>query len=1024
MSLSLEKKAIVEEPIGATVKVMAGAGTGKTSVLVDRYLRFVLEEGVSPDALLALTFTKKAAAEMQQRIFGEVVDRGKREVLRALYGAWIMNFHQFAYRVIKENAALFGIDPDVAVASAVDLARLRRRLERRYEMGLIDLPEGYEKDAFPNRLNEDFKDYIAIVDKARDTLWTPPSLLATFNDNDIAAYRRRVEAIIALWGAYEGDLHSRLLLGFPDLIRIVVQEFSRNEELRTHYSKRFVHILVDEFQDTSEGQNELLRLLAGDGFPHVTVVGDEKQSIYRWRDARVENIREFPGTERVLRLNYRSTQGILDLAYHLLIEDDYFKVRAKDIHLEAHRGVSDVPICMFHPEDGSSRSPSEEAKALGAWILALTGHLPANVTVLDYYKERGPKLGFGDIAILLRSLKRSSGLKEYETELKRLRIPYAIVGGVSKLDEEVLELFKSLLRLLVYPEDVRALLSVVEKRPFATPDASIHELLRERARSFDVMETLSEKNLTNVSDADVRTRLSSLREALEDLDHRRSQSDLSAFVTEAMEYTQYFYHLFDAGADFRAVDSISKRVFELVENVTQRNEANLAALLEAVQTLLDRKQFDEEDAPYFPDGRVKIMTIHQAKGLQFPAVAVPGIKQLQGRSDGFHLAKGKGLFLSDKDNMPGRGMKESGVTERLKAEDEQEARCLVYVAVTRTKDHLFLSSPFPNGIEKGNKENFMASVLRAAKANGMRHVEWRTTPEIAVTIPGEEKTETVDLSALIDEWEAGRERIRESQATVGTTPEGLQFVSWRALYAFNRCPLQYYYRHVVGIEDELLTREHATDDDGPFEGSEAVPDGIMPEEFGGFVHRFLYEWFREANGDGETVRPLLENLADRYGLTKAVRDAVVEAAFGLVAAFRERMPWTKEDVHKLEWPVQVRTGALVCHGVIDRVDRTAEGLRIIDYKVGLPREEYQYQVQFYAWLVNRLLGQRPASALVAYLHREPETVAADVSSEVIESVEASVERLADALSSGTYHATPGLVCGSCDFKQICPHAVS
>ncbi len=440
MSLNREQSDVVAQPIGATVKVLAGPGTGKTGVLVDGDLRFVLDAGVSPDTLLALTFTKKAAAEMQRRVFEESVKRGRRDVLRSLHGAWIMNFHQFAYRVIKENAAQFGIDPDIAVASAVDLARLRRRLNRRYQAGGIDgMPVSYEEDVTPNNIDKRIDKDLAVVDQARDLVWTPELLLATRRENDCATYKRRVEAVAALWRAYEGDLRSRLLLDFSDLIRMVVMEFTRNAELRDHYAKRFVHILVDEFQDTSEGQNELLRLLAGDGFPHVTVVGDEKQSIYRWRNARVENIREFPGTEKILTTNYRSTQGILDLAYHVLIEDVYFKARAEDIYLTADRGAGDVPICIFHPE--GERSSSEEAKALGAWILALTGHLPENVPVLDAYKRHAPRLGFGDIAILLRSLKRSSGLPEFEAELERLGIPYAIVAGVSKVEENVLELF-------------------------------------------------------------------------------------------------------------------------------------------------------------------------------------------------------------------------------------------------------------------------------------------------------------------------------------------------------------------------------------------------------------------------------------------------------------------------------------------------------------------------------------------------------------------------------------------------------
>ncbi len=574
--------------------------------------------------------------------------------------------------------------------------------------------------------------------------------------------------------------------------------------------------------------------------------------------------------------------------------------------------------------------------------------------------------------------------------------------------------------MLVYKDDVRAFLTVVEKKPFALPDVVIHELLEKGARSFALSEVLSEDNLGSVSDAEARARLACLRDALEELDHARSHLDLSDFVTEAMEYTQFFYSLFDAGADLRVVDSVSKRVFELVVNATERREANLAALVESLETLLDRKQFDEEDAPYLPEGRVKIMTIHQAKGLQFPAVAAPGIKPPPSGSDGFHLTK-DGLYVSDKENMPGRGTKETGVDERLKAEREQEDRCLLYVAMTRAKDHLFLSSPLPNGVE-GKRETFMASILRAVKDHGIHHVEWRMTPPIDVKVTDETKRAAIDLSILIDEWEAGRERIRESRVAAGSTPGELKFVSWRALHAFSRCPLQYHYRYVVGIEDELAKREDTPDDDRPVErAAGAGPEGMTPEEFGGFVHRFLYEW--SDGGDVKAARVALENLAGRYGLTSAVRDSVVEAAIDLVSALREFMPWAKEEAFKREWPVQVRVGNLVCHGVIDRVDRTAGGLRIIDYKIGLPRDEYLYQVQFYAWMIKHLLGDKPTGAAIAYVHDEPVLAEADVSNGVIDSIGASVERLEEALQLGTYHATPGLVCRSCDFKEICPHAV-
>ena len=435
LTLNKEQKRIIARPGDATTKVLAGAGTGKTRVLVERYLKFVFEDGVAPDNLLALTFTKKAAAEMHGRVFKEVVRRDDKAVLRDLYGAWIMNFHQFAFRVIKENSALFGIDPDVTVASEVDIVRTKRSVQQSFEAGTIDgVPDNYDEDMpAPNRMGRYFERCLKVIDKVRGNLWTPASLRETIRPEDVPAYGRYIDTIIAVWHAYEKDLHNRLLLDFADMIRIVVDEFSKNGRLRAQYAGRFKHVLVDEFQDTNEAQNELLRLLTGDRFPRVTVVGDEKQSIYRWRDARIENLREFAGEELYLTKNYRSTQTILDLAYHVLVEDPYFEARKNAVHLTADRAPNSAPVCLFHPPEGAEPSAAAEAKALGAWVLAMTAQAPA-VEGLDFYVDNPPRLDYDDVAILVRSLKPVSGLPYYEEELKRLKIPYAIVGGVSRLD--------------------------------------------------------------------------------------------------------------------------------------------------------------------------------------------------------------------------------------------------------------------------------------------------------------------------------------------------------------------------------------------------------------------------------------------------------------------------------------------------------------------------------------------------------------------------------------------------------------
>jgi len=1028
VKLNQEQQLAVDLPIDATVKIVAGAGTGKTSVLVERYLKFVFEDGVDPGRLLALTFTKKAAAEMHGRVFERVIERGDKRLVRSLYSAWIMNFHQFAFRVIKENAAAFAIDPDTQIASKVDVVRIRRSLERRFEAGTIDrLPDNYEDDVpVPSKMDKYFDRCRKIVDKARGTLWTHDMLLSTFRRDDLPAYRRYLDTIIAVWHAYESDLHSQLLHDFSDLIRIVVDQFTHNNALRQRYANRFEHILVDEFQDTSEAQNELIRLLSGKDSSRVTVVGDEKQSIYRWREARVENIRRFKGKEMFLQTNYRSTQGILDLAFHVLVEDPYFREQADNIRLQAYRGEGQAPISVFHPKDGSVRSSAEEARALGAWILSITGALDSGSSQFAQLGDTVPRLGFGDIAILMRTLKPSSGLPAHEKELQRLGIPYSVTGGVSALEEQVLELFKNVLRLLIYPRDIVSFLSILEAKPFLIPDKAIHQLLERKGKSFHVVDVLSGRSLEQIEDAQVRCRLGALHTALEDLDGRRARLDLPAFVTEAMELTQFFYQLFAGGADMPSVDTISGRMFELVEYLIGRNEANVAALIEAVETLLSEKQLGEDDAPYMPKDRVAIMTQHQAKGLEFKAVAIPGIKNASRTSDGFYLIKGEGLYLSDGDNW-NRGTKDNAAVSKEKQERIQEERCLLYVAMTRAKDHLFLSSPFANGMEKNKKENLLAAVLRSLHETGIDHREWRDVPQMdARAHPPAKLDRSTELSKWLDQWQGGRDRQAEARVVRKPVSRGLQFVSWRGLHDFGHCPLTYYFRDIAGIQDERAVRssERDLDSDDTEKDAAAFPAGMEPEEYGTFVHRFLCEWLSGDEAAGATSRELVLDLAARFELKSKVRDKAVGLTLELIEKYKTQAPWKEEGVFKLEWPVQARLADVIFHGVIDRVDRDGDGLRIIDYKVGTQREEYLYQIRFYAWILNRVLEEPVTDASIVYLHRQPDIINVDVSVAELDRIESCALRLADAKKHGEYPSAPGMVCRGCSFREMCPDAAS
>jgi ATP-dependent exoDNAse (exonuclease V) beta subunit len=758
----------------------------------------------------------------------------------------------------------------------------------------------------------------------------------------------------------------------------------------------------------------------------VTVVGDDKQSIYRWRDARVQNLREFAGKEHFLRTNHRSTQNILDLAHHFIVGDPYFEKHAEDIRLEAFRGASSVPVCIFHPPDESPKAFELEAKALAAWILSVAGHLGEGVSPFAYYRATKEPVGFGDIAVLMRSLKASSGLPEYERVFRQAGIPYTVSGGGGSLEVRALERLRDLLRLFVYPGDMKALLSVLENKPFSLSDASLKELF-EAADEFDIDAILSDEACGRITDAGARESCAKFRALVHELRVKRLTLDLPAFVSQSLEAGPFFYHLFGEGADDRLVEAVLEILVDIVDRLVERNEANLAAFVEALGVVVDGKALEDGRGSTFPAGRVQIMTVHSAKGLQFAAVAVPGIKRPRSRSDGFHLSKGAGLYLSKKEEW-GRGLSDSDTYEGEETDNEQEERCLLYVAMTRAKDHLFVSSPFPKGIERGKDENLFNAVLGALRENRIPHDEVRDAPEIVPRGDTADRTKDDDresLISLVETWRMERQRL--DAARIDRKPVGdLEFVSWRRLHTFEACPLMYYYRYVAGLEylteGESETVVLDSEEADEFSGDVRLPRDIDRLTYGSFVHRLLFEWMSPGPAREVPREKFVDDLAGRFGMSASQRTAVRETARDTLDAFAVSDFARPDHVEALEVPVEARIDKLVFRGTIDRIDRVNGCYRIIDYKGKMPRDEYAYQLRFYAWILRKAGRSVWDEPVLCYLTHPIVRAVVDASPARLDEIERDALRLESAASEGRFEPTPGLACEACPFGGMCPHA--
>jgi superfamily I DNA/RNA helicase len=1006
----------ITEAIDASTNVVAGAGTGKTKVLAERYLKLVRDDGVPPHRILTLTFTLAAAAEMRHRIHALVAEHIP-EQAADMHGAWIMNFHQFGLRLIRENAPAFGIDPDVGVLTPLEFHRVKRLLRRHFDEGRIS---GIDADFGgspppPTKLESRFDLWFEVAKQCRDHMIDVDDLRAWCREDDTPPYLAIVEAVIGIGRAFEEELRRRNVLDFSDMITIPARHLLSDARLARRYQTRFAHILVDEFQDTSEAQFELLRLLSGGDFARVTVVGDEKQSIYRWRDARVENIREFPGRRRPLGVNYRSQQHILDLAFGLIARDETFADRAEEHRLEANDGPGEHPIVLFHPEADTDHGI--EVKALAAWIRALVGEAAAP----DYPQPSAP-LAYHDVAVLLRRLKGAGVLPYLEEEFARRGIPYAVVGGANAAETRALEAWCGLLDFLVPHGDgseIR-LLHVLEREPFSLPDRALYELFYRDRDEDRPADWLADKRLQVLGDPIAQRRLRTLREVRDVLARRWKEMDFREFVGEALAQSPAYLQLFDEDLSVNAAQDLQREIDTVLDTLEARDEMNLPALLESIRTAIEERRFREEGDLRLPDGRVRVMTQHQAKGLEFPAVAVPGVYVDKTRAERFRVVRDHGLYLSGEDAKEwNRHLEHAPDRSDENRMDRLEERCILYVAVTRAKRFLWVSSPAPEG-RKWNKnapkDSLFTELLDAARDVAPLVVSRAApaTPDRAAIAAGGAAARTEAITGAI----ASRERVRVARSAggVGTSATALHFVTWGALYDFQSCPLRYRFAHLAAPDAGVAM--------GPKpEGPEAIPAAAVPEglaaaTYGVLVHEALRSLAETPEGDDDAR---LAAICERFGVTGSARAATIAAARPLLRAARGAgMHETGADA-RFEAPFEVRGGSVVVHGVFDRVERVEGGWRVRDYKVGASDPAHAFQLACYAWALGRITGEG-VTGEVCYVREEGVHARPAAGPDAIAAVASLVEALEGALSANRFEATPGPACAACSHRDVCRYA--
>ena len=590
--------------------ILAGAGSGKTATMTHR-IAYLIEQGVAPSAILAVTFTNKAAAEMRQRV--QKLIRGRASDM------WIMTFHSMSLRMLREHWQAAGYEKNFVVYDTVDQKALVKTVLKELNIDSKEYPVNY---------------LLSIISKEKEADFGPEEYIQREGENF------RSKAIYNVYKAYQKGLKQNNAMDFDDLLRNALHLLRDNPDILEDYRERFRYIMVDEYQDTNHIQYRMIKLLAGK-YKNICVVGDDDQCIYQWRGADIRNIldfeKDFPNA-RVIKLeqNYRSCGNILTAA-HSVIRNNRGR-KAKKLWTDQDPGHKIVYARLDNDK--------EEARYVAREIELL----------------KGPGVSYDYFAVLYRTNAQS---RLFEDALRKSRIPYQILSGFNFYERKETKDMISYMRLIVNPKDDMAFARVINE-PKRGVGAKTIEKLRTLAsvRGESMLETVSDPEVADGLSAKSREAVKQMTQVIDLCRRERENLRISDIYDSLLIKTGYMKALEDENtieAEGRIENLLDFKSFIYDFEKEKQDAGEPATLEEFLEKVATDGDADKYDAG---SGKVTLMTLHSAKGLEFPVVFMPGMED--------------GLF-------PGH--------RAMDSEDGlEEERRLCYVGITRAKERLFMTS--------------------------------------------------------------------------------------------------------------------------------------------------------------------------------------------------------------------------------------------------------------------------------------------------------------------------------------------
>ena len=585
--------------------VIAGAGSGKTKVLTHKIAYLIKEKGVKPWNILAITFTNKAANEMKERIVGLVGD--------VAGDIWMGTFHSICVRILRRFIDRIGFETSFIIFDTTDQRTLVKNCLR--DLNIDD-----------KLFNE--RAVIAEISNAKNEMLTPEMYRARTNGEF------RKEKIADIYVLYQKRLKENNAIDFDDIINYTIEILQDNEDIREYYCDKFKYVLVDEYQDTNKSQFTLVTILASK-YKNITVVGDNDQGIYSFRGADISNIlnfeKDFPGTKIIkLEQNYRCTGNILKAA-NSVISNNEVKYK-KELWTQNEEG--NLPK-VYQAED-----EYDEAR----YIVEQIEHLKRE----EYYK-------YNDFAVLYRMNTQSRAIEDI---LRRENIPYKIIGGLKFYERKEIKDIIAYLRLIQNTNDNLSLRRIINEPKRGIGKTSLDKIEAISNDTgipmYEIIKRADEFGLNRVF---INSR--EFINVIEELKAKKDDMNISDLIKETLRKSGYIKALENENtieAENR-IENLDEFLTVAIEFEEEEAENGLSQFLEGITLSSDIDDLDE-DADY-----VTLMTLHSAKGLEFPVVFLVGMEE--------------GIFPGYK-----------SISEPKELEEE---RRLCYVGITRAKEHLFLT---------------------------------------------------------------------------------------------------------------------------------------------------------------------------------------------------------------------------------------------------------------------------------------------------------------------------------------------